>query len=98
MKWQGDGLHKQHPPWTDNNPIVYSVVGQVPLVMKTPEQPQLILEYHGLFKFSVNISTLRHLVNNEVCSLQRKTNQNLKKEAKKISTSLCFISDPISIC
>lgn len=27
--WQGDGLHKQHPPWTDNNPIVYSVMGQV---------------------------------------------------------------------
>lgn len=58
MKWQGDGLHKRHPPWIDNNPTVYSVVDQVILVMKTPERPQLNLKYHGLFKFSVNISTL----------------------------------------
>lgn len=42
MKWQGDGLHKQRPPWIDNNPTVYSAVGQVLLVMKTPERPQLI--------------------------------------------------------
>lgn len=27
MKWQGDGLQMQHPPWIDNNPTVYSVVG-----------------------------------------------------------------------
>lgn len=58
MKWQGDGLHNQHPLWIDNNPTVYSVVGQVLLVKKTPERPQLILEYHGLFKFSMSISTL----------------------------------------
>lgn len=49
MKWQGDGLHKQHPPSIDNNPTVYFVVGQVFLVMKTPEGPQLILEYRALF-------------------------------------------------
>lgn len=73
MKWQGDGLHKQRPPWIDNNPTVYSAVGQVLLVMKTPERPQLILEYHGLFKFSVNISILRHTVGNGLRSLQGKT-------------------------
>lgn len=27
MKWQGDGLQMQHPPWIDNNPTVYSAVG-----------------------------------------------------------------------
>lgn len=49
MKWQGDGLQKQHPPSIDNNPTVYFVVGQVFLVMKTPEGPQLVLEYRALF-------------------------------------------------
>lgn len=93
MKWQGDGLYKQHPPWIDNNPTVYSVVGQVLLVMKTPERPQLILEHHGLFKFSVNISRLRHLVGNELSSLQVKN-----KTKQKSASFVCFISDLISIC
>lgn len=35
MKWQGDGLQKEHPPWIDNNPTMYSVVGYILLVMKT---------------------------------------------------------------
>ena len=83
MKWQDDGLHKQHPPWTDSNPSVYSAVGQVLLVMKTPERPQLILEYHSLFKFSVNISTLRHLVGKELTLWGKK----IKK------SSLYFIGD-----
>lgn len=73
MKWQGDGLHEQHPPWIDNNPTVYSAVGQVLLVMKTPEGPQWILKHHGVFKFSVKISTLQHLVGNELSCLQGKT-------------------------
>lgn len=72
MKWQGDGLHKQLPPSIDNNPTVYFAVGQVFLVMKTPEGPQLILKYRALFKFSVNISTLQHLFGHELSSLQRK--------------------------
>lgn len=38
MKWQGDGLHKQHPPWIEDNPTVYSVVGQVFLGKKTPKK------------------------------------------------------------
>lgn len=70
MKWQGDGLHKRHPPWIEDNPTVYSVVGQVFLGKKTPKRSQLLLEYHGLFKFSVNISTLQHLVGNEISVLQ----------------------------
>lgn len=77
MKWQGDGLHKQHPPSIDNNPTVYFAVGQVFLVMKTPEGPQLILEYRGLFKFSVNTSTLQHLFGNELSSLQRKKEKKI---------------------
>lgn len=81
MKWQGDGLHKQHPPWIDSNPTVYSAVGQVLLVMKTPQRPQLILDYHSLFNFSANISTLRHLVGNELSCLQAK---------KKIKTEKRF--------
>lgn len=79
MKWQGDGLHKQRPPWIDNNPTVYSAVGQVLLVMKTPEGPQWILEHHGLFKFSVNVSTLQHLVGNESSRLQGKTKKKTEK-------------------
>lgn len=70
MKWQGDGLHKQHPPWIENNPTVYSVVGQVFLGKKTPKRSQLLLEYHDLFKSSVHISTLQHLVGNEISILQ----------------------------
>lgn len=89
MKWQGDGLHKQHPPWIDNNPTVYSAVGQVLLVMKTPERPQLILEYRGLFEFPVNISTLRHLVGNELSSLP----EEKKNEKQKNVSSLHVISD-----
>lgn len=50
--------------------------------MKTPIGPQLILEYHCLFKFSVNISTLRHLVGNELSCLQAKK--------KKPKTEKCF--------
>lgn len=73
MKWQSDGLHEKHPPWTDNNPTVYLAAGQVLLLRKTPEGPQLILEQRGLFKFPVNISTLQHLVGNELKSLQEKT-------------------------
>lgn len=69
MKWRGDGLPKQHSLWIEHNPTVYSVVGQVLLVMKTPENPQLILEYRDLFKFS---STLRHLAGNELSSLREK--------------------------
>lgn len=46
MKWQGDGLHKQHPPRIDNNPTVYSAVGQSIIVFSSP------------VVCSVNISTL----------------------------------------
>lgn len=93
MKWQGDGLHKQHPPWIDNNPTVYSAVGQVLLVMKTPEGPQLILEYHGLFSFSVNTSTFRHLDGNGPSSLQRK-----KQEHRKMLLLPSVSSVTFSIC
>lgn len=53
----------------------------------TPEGPQLILEYQGLFKCSVNVSTLRHLVGNELSCLQGKTKK------MKNAPSLFFISD-----
>lgn len=49
MKWQGDGLPKQHPPWPGFNPAVYTVVDQVFLVMETPEEPLLILDHPDLF-------------------------------------------------
>ena len=44
---------------------VYSAVGQVPLVMKTPEGAMLIVAYHSLFKLQENFSPLRHLIGHE---------------------------------
>ncbi len=89
MKWQSDGLHERHPPWIDNNSTVYSAVGQVLLVMKTPEGPRRTLEYRSLFKFSVNVSALQHLVGNESSCLQGENQKKLEN-----ASSLCLISDP----
>lgn len=99
MKWQGDGLHKQHPPWIDINPTVYSAVGQVLLVFSSPERPQWIFEYHNLFKFSVTISTLQHLVGSESSCLQGKTKQ--KREGKKTKQKMplsCVSSVTLTVC
>lgn len=87
MKWQDDGQHKQHPPWIDTNPCVFCG-GPGPFWWwKHQKDHSWFWSIIVFFKFSVNISTLRHLVGNEVSKLQGKTHE-LKNAA-----SLYFISD-----
>lgn len=54
MKWQGDGVQEQHPPWRDNNPAVYSSACQVIIVMAPPEGATVDFEaswsFHNLCK------------------------------------------------
>lgn len=87
MRWQSDSLHTQHPPCTENIPSLYSVMGQAFLLRKTPEGPQLNLDEHVLFRFPVNISTLQHLLGNELKSLQEK-----RKKKKKLLPSVSSVT------
>ena len=58
MRWWADVLPKQCPLWVGFNSSVYAAVGQAVLLMETTQEPQLILEHPGLFKFPVCISAL----------------------------------------
>lgn len=85
MKWQGDGLQKEHPPWIDNNPTMYSVVGYILLVMKTTWETTV--EFGSIKVFSSYLWTF------SLWNIWLVMNWAVCREKTKKASFPCFISD-----